>query len=73
VYSVYGEFDARTADLVSEPWSDNEGVVMAARLSIGPWGYSATGAKICHSGDTAEQKLGEIEWMKFKVGIRLPR
>jgi hypothetical protein len=31
-----------------------------------------TDSKISHSGDTADDKSGTIEWMKFSVEIRLP-
>jgi hypothetical protein len=32
-----------------------------------------TDSRISHSGDTPNQKLGKIEWMKFSVEISLPR
>ncbi|MGD0869758.1 MAG: hypothetical protein ABSB88_09425 [Bryobacteraceae bacterium] len=32
-----------------------------------------TDAKISHSGDTPDEKLGKIEWMTFSVEITLPR
>ena len=29
-------------------------------------------SRISHAGDTPDNKLGEIEWMKFIVEIKLP-
>ena len=30
-------------------------------------------SRISHAGDTPDNKLGEIEWMKFTVEIKLPQ
>jgi hypothetical protein len=32
-----------------------------------------TDSKISHAGDTPDEKLGKIEWMRFSVEIELPR
>ncbi len=47
-----------------------------AKLGTSPLGTGRlwiTDSRISHSGDTAEEKLGKIEWMKFSVEIVLPR
>jgi hypothetical protein len=47
-----------------------------AKLGTSPLGTGRlwiTGSRISHSGDTADEKLGRIEWMKFSVEIILPR
>jgi hypothetical protein len=46
-----------------------------AKLGTSPLGKGRlwiTDSKISHAGDTAEDKSGTIEWMKFSVEIRLP-
>ncbi len=52
------QVDKATADLGSTPHG-------AARLWI-------TDSKISHAADTADNKLGNIEWMRFTLEIRLP-
>ena len=47
-----------------------------AKLGTSPLGTGRlwiTGSKVTHSGDTPDNKLGKIVWMKFTVEIRLPR
>jgi hypothetical protein len=47
-----------------------------ATLGTSPLGTGRlwiTDSRISHAGDTAEVKLGRIEWMKFSVEIILPR
>ena len=47
-----------------------------ARLGTSPVGKGRlwiTDSRISHSGDTPNEKLGKIEWMKFSVEIKLPR
>lgn len=46
-----------------------------AKLGSSPVGVGRmwiTDSKVSHEEDTAEYKLGKIEWMKFSVEIRLP-
>ena len=46
-----------------------------AKLGTSPLGTGRlwiTGSKITHSGDTPNNKLGKITWMKFSVKIKLP-
>ncbi len=47
-----------------------------AQLGSSPLGKGRlwiTDSKISHAGDTPDNRLGKIEWMKFSVEIRLPR
>ncbi len=46
-----------------------------AKLGSSPLGTGRlwiTDSKVSHSGDTADNNLGQIEWMSFSVEIRLP-
>ena len=46
-----------------------------AKLATSPLGKGhlwITDSKITHSGDTPDNKLGKITWMKFAVEIKLP-
>jgi hypothetical protein len=47
-----------------------------AKLGTSPLGRGRlwiTDSRISHSSDTAEEKLGRIEWMRFSVEIILPQ
>jgi hypothetical protein len=47
----------------------------AAKLGTSPTGTGRlwiTDSKVTHAGDTANDKIGKIEWMSFSVEIRLP-
>lgn len=47
-----------------------------AKLGSSPLGKGRlwiAGSRISHSGDTPNEKLGKIDWMKFTVEIELPR
>ena len=46
-----------------------------AKLGTSPLGKGRlwiTDSRISHTGDTSDEKLGKIEWMKFSVEILLP-
>jgi hypothetical protein len=47
-----------------------------ASLWTSPLGFGRlwiVDSRISHAGDTPQQKLGRIEWLRFKVEIRLPQ
>jgi hypothetical protein len=47
-----------------------------AKLGSSPLGNGRlwiTDSRVSHAGDTADEKLGRVEWMKFSVEIMLPR
>jgi hypothetical protein len=47
-----------------------------AKMGTSPLGkgrFLITDSRISHASDTADEKLGKIEWMKFSVEIVLPQ
>ncbi len=55
------------------PDKEKEALAKLGTSPVGTGRLWITDSKISHSADTAEEKLGRIEWMSFSVEIRLPR
>lgn len=56
-------------------WTEQEYNKALADLGSSPLGIGRlwiTGSRISHASDTPDNKLGNIEWMRFTVEIRLP-
>ena len=56
-------------------WTEEEANKALADLGSSPLGKGRlwiTGSRISHANDTPDNKLGNIEWMRFTVEIRLP-
>jgi hypothetical protein len=55
------------------PQKVNEAMARLGTSRLGKGRLWITDARVSHSDDTADEKLGRIEWMNFSVEIILPR
>ena len=70
--------EAKRLEIVLWPynWTEEEANKALADLGSSPLGTGRlwiTGSRISHANDTPDNKLGNIEWMRFTVEIRLPQ
>ena len=54
------------------PQEDKEALAKLGTSLLGNGRLWITDSRISHSDDTADEKLGKIEWMRFSVEIKLP-
>ena len=55
------------------PQKSEEALAKLGTSPVGKGRLWITDSKISHSHDTLDEKPGKIEWMRFRVEIRLPR
>ncbi|MCU1258452.1 MAG: hypothetical protein JWO80_1337, partial [Bryobacterales bacterium] len=70
------EFERLTIVLGSNtatPQKYEEALAKLGSSLLGKGRLWITDSRISHSGDTPDDKLGKIEWMKFSVEVSLPR